>query len=114
MSYRALTIGIAALLVSPAVASEAWRWAERLKTEKEQCQMLTALCRQATAELHNAGETPPSADVLATKNAGMAKLRVDDAVSAAQVFLRKNGGRRLQCFDDPSCRFLDGRLGAGR
>jgi len=114
VSYRALTIGIAALLVSPAVASEAWRWAERLETEKEQCQMLIQLCRQATAELGNAAGTPPAADVLASKNAGMAELRVEDAVSAARVFLRKNGGRRLPCFDDPSCKFLDGRLGAGR
>jgi hypothetical protein len=62
----------------------------------------------------NAAGTPPSADVLATKNAGMAELHVEDAVSAAQVFLRKNGGRRLPCFADPSCKFLDGRLGPRR
>jgi hypothetical protein len=114
VSYRALTIAIAALLVSPAVASEAWQWAERLETEKEQCQMLIQLCRQATAELRNAAETPPAADVLVTKNADMAELRVEDAVSAARVFLRKNGGRRLPCFADPSCKFLDRRLGVRR
>jgi len=104
------TIGLVALLAAPALASEAWQWAERLETEKEQCDMLLQLCHQATVALDSAELTPPSADVLASRNALKADLRVEDAVSAARVFLRKNGGRRLPCFDDPDCEFLDAHL----
>ena len=107
----AVAFAFVALLSAPALASEgAAQWAERLDTEKEQCQMLLALCRQATDDLHDAASTPPGRDVLATRNAAMANLRVEDAVSAARVFMRKNGGKRLPCFDAPVCRFLDGRL----
>ena len=103
-------IGLVMLLTAPALASEAWQWAERLDTEEKQCEMLLQLCHQATNALNAAALTPPSADVLATRNAAKADLRVEDAVSAARVFLRKNGGRRLPCFDDPDCEFLDAWL----
>ena len=106
----AVAVGLVALLAAPALASEAYQWAERLHTEKEQCQMLLELCRQATNDLDNTALTPPNRDVLATRNAAKANLRVEDAVSAARVFMRKNGGKRLPCFDAPVCRFLDGRL----
>jgi hypothetical protein len=107
----ALAIALVAVLTVPALASEAWQWAERLETEKEQCQMLLQVCRQATQALEAAALTPSSADVLATRNAAKADLHVQDAVSAARVFLRKNGGRRLPCFDHPDCKFLDAELG---
>ena len=110
-SRSAVAFGFVALLCTPALASEgAAQWAERLDTEKEQCQMLLQLCHQATDALDSAALAPRGRDVLASRNAGMANLRVEDAVSAARVFMRKNGGKRLSCFGAPDCRFLDGRL----
>jgi len=109
-----MTIGLVALLAAPALASEAGQWADRLETEDEQCEMLLQLCHQATDALDRADLTPPSRDVLATKQGLKADLRVRDAVTAARVFMRKNGGHRLHCFDDPDCEFLDAYLGARR
>ena len=73
-----------------------------LGSESDECAFLRQLCVGARASLRREAETPPNADVLASRQGGIADARVRDAVNASRAIERKRG-RRLACFDDADC-----------
>ena len=105
----ALALGL--VLAAPARADTA-SVAARLEGEKAECDFLLGLCRAANRAVRFARDTPltPATDVLATRHARDAELRVRDAVEAGRALKKKHGGKRLACFDDPECDFVKARL----
>jgi hypothetical protein len=79
------------------------RFVAGLPTETEECTFLRQLCVGAAASRDREAETPPSADVLASRQGGIAAARLRDAATAARAIERKRG-RRLACFEDGPCR----------
>ena len=80
--------------------------AKRLETEKEQCQFMYYLCREASRAIENAGNTP-GAGVLAFKNERLAEMHVQDAVEAADAIAAKYPpGKAPACLSAPECGFL--------
>src|SRR5437899_9950733 len=110
MAQRAL----AALALGLVLAAPAWpdaaSVAAHLEGEKAECDLLLGLCRAANRAARFAQETPPAADVLATRHARDAELRAADALAAGRVLKDKHGGKKLKCFDDPACAFVKARL----
>ena len=93
-------------------ASGAADVAARLQGEAAECRFLLNLCQQATDAQRRALLTPPSADMLSTRAALEANLRVQDAVDAARVIEQKHGGKAPACFQSPEYGFLAGALQA--
>src|SRR5438309_4384521 len=110
MGQRAL----AALALGLVLAAPAWpdaaSVAAHLEGEKAECELLLGLCRAANRAARFAQETPPAADVLATRHARDAELRAADALAAGRVLKDKHGGKKLKCFDDRACAFVKARL----
>ena len=75
---------------------------DALPSEQDECGLLVSLCRAAGASLDRADSTPPSADVLGTRQALSAERRVEEANLAADAIERKRG-HRLKCFDNEDC-----------
>ena len=73
-----------------------------LPDETAECAFLAQLCQGARASIGRTERTPPSRDVLASRQAGVAGGRMDDVVAAARAIERKRG-RRLACFDREPC-----------
>src|SRR5438045_1805200 len=94
-----------------AVVAEAQRaTATARECEMARCAPLPSLGRAATRAARFAQETPPAADVLATRHARDAELRAADALAAGRVLKDKHGGKKLKCFDNPACAFVKARL----
>ena len=97
-------------VVSSATAAEraAAALARQAPTDRDQCQLLIALCHAAVVAGVRANETPWSSrtDTLIYSQEGKAALAVRDAQDAARVIEQRHGGGRLPCFDHPECRFL--------
>ncbi len=106
-AFAALALGL--VLAAPAWPDAA-SVAAHLEGEKAECDLLLGLCRAANRAARFAQETPPAADVLATRHARDAKLRAADALAAGRVLKDKHGGQKLKCFDDPECAFVKARL----
>jgi len=106
--------GLAALALGLVLAAPAWpdaaSVATHLEGEKAECDLLLGLCRAANRAARFAQETPPAADVLATRHARDAELRAADALAAGRVLKDKHGGKKLECFDNPACAFVKARL----
>src|SRR6184192_2736802 len=106
--------GLAALALGLVLAAPAWpdaaSVAAHLEGDKAECDLLLGLCRAANRAARFAQETPPAADVLATRHARDAELRAADALAAGRVLKDKHGGKKLKCFDDPACAFVKARL----
>src|SRR5256712_12084403 len=101
---------LAALVVGLVLAAPAWpdaaSGAAPLEGEKAECDLLLGLCRTANRAARFAQETPPAADVLATRHARDAELRAADALAAGRVLKDKHGGKKLECFYDPENAFV--------
>jgi hypothetical protein len=76
---------------------------EALPSVREECGFLHSLCRAAAVSLDRAEGTPPSADLLASRQALLAEARVRDARTAADAIARKRGARPA-CAADDVCR----------
>jgi hypothetical protein len=112
MAHRGLAaLALGLVLAAPARADTA-SVAARLEGEKAECDFLLTLCRAADRAARFARDTPltPETDVLATRHARDAELRLQDALEAGRVLRDKHGGKRLACFDDPVCAFVKARL----
>ncbi len=109
---RRTTLATLVLLavVPPATAADsaAAALARQAPTDRDQCQLLLALCHAAVVAGVRANETPWSSrtDTLIYSQEGKAALAARDARDAARVIEQRHGGRRLPCFDHPDCRFL--------
>jgi hypothetical protein len=94
--------------VSIAAESAAAAFARQAPTDRDQCQVLLALCHAAVVAGVRANATPWSnrTDTLIYSQEGKAGLAARDARDAARVIEQRHGGGRLPCFDHPECRFL--------
>ena len=110
MAHRGLAaLALGLMFAAPARADTASVVAH-LEGEKAECDLLLGLCRAANRAARFAQETPPAADVLATRHARDAELRAADALAAGRVLRDKHGGKKLKCFDNPACAFVKARL----
>lgn len=98
---RAAAVLVALVLVGVARASVTDA-IDSLGSEADECGLLIALCKIAQSSVDRAEGTPPTADVLATRQSLNADARVDEAREAARAIERKHG-RRLACLDDEAC-----------
>jgi hypothetical protein len=108
-SLAILTLLTLAASVTPASAeSAAAALAAQAPTVEDQCRLLHAVCHAAVVATGRVGTTPWSGvtDALIDQQTGKAALAIRDARDVARVIERRNGGRHLQCFDDPECTFL--------
>ena len=95
------------VLASGARASDVASIAAGLPDEAAECRFLLTLCRLGSQAIERAKNTPSGSEPLDYKHQREADLQVRDANEAARTIAEKHGGKRLECFDDPACWFLE-------
>jgi hypothetical protein len=109
MPARALVV--AALLACGVAMADGTRdVAARLDNQRDQCNFLIMLCREANRAAKISANTPASTDVLTMKHAREAQMHAQDAYDAADVIAAKYPpGKLPSCFSAPECKFLKHR-----
>jgi hypothetical protein len=101
---------LAFALARTAMADGAGDIAARLESEKDQCNFLITLCREANRAAKIAANTPASTELLAEKHGREAEMHVQDAYDAADAIAAKHPrGKPPSCFSAPECGFLKNR-----
>ena len=102
---------LAAVLAGAVALAEGTRdVAARLDNQRDQCNFLIMLCREANRAAKISANTPASTDVLAMKHAREAQMHAQDAYDAADVIAAKYPpGKAPSCFSAPECKFLKSR-----
>jgi hypothetical protein len=114
MPARMLVLGALAVLavVQVAMADGAGDIAARLDNERDQCNFLVMLCREANRAVNTSANTPGSRELLAEKHGREAQMHVQDAYDAADAIAAKYPpGKPPSCFSAPECKFLRHRRG---
>ncbi len=112
MGARVLLLGtlVAVGVARVAMADGTREVAARLDNERDQCNFLIMLCREANRAAKISADTPARTDVLAMKHAHEAEMHAQDAYEAADVIAAKYPpGKPPSCFSSPECRFLKNR-----
>jgi hypothetical protein len=109
MPARVLLLGVLVAIgvVRVAMADGARQVAASLDNERDQCNFLIMLCREANRAATVARNTPAQTELLADKHRREAEMHAQDAYDAADVIAAKHPpGKPPSCFSSPECSFL--------
>jgi hypothetical protein len=101
-SLRKVACAVGMLVLAARAAASVEDAIRSMRSEKDECGLLIALCKIARRSIERAESTPPTADFLSTRQSANANARAIEAADAARAIERKRG-RRLACFDDVAC-----------
>ncbi len=101
-SLRRIACAVGLLVVAASATASVEDAIRSMRSEKDECGLLIALCKIARRSAQRAEGTPATADVLSTTQSANANARVTEAAAAARAIERKHD-RRLRCFDDVAC-----------